>query len=87
MRKVKMFMAVLIVGVTVAGTSLTSEAAGCGKWYISSVEKPSCKRMSCGPGQALPLYQQKLNWKRKCVRSDNTVKYEKKYTFKGLGCC
>lgn len=86
MRKVRMFLVTMLVGVSVFSTSIPVEA-GCGNWYIKEVKKPECKPMSCGPGLGLPLYRQRQIWTRKCVSKSNKVTHPIKKNWKHLGCC
>lgn len=87
MKRVKTFLAVAVIGISVLSSTISSEAAGCGNWYIKKTYTPTCKALSCGPGLGLPLYRQKLLWTRKCVGNDNKITYPTKTTYKSLGCC
>ena len=87
MKKVKKILAIAMVGASILTATLTTNAAGCGNWYIETTYDPTCIEMSCGPGLGLPLHRQKLRWERACVNNANDITYEHKTTYKGLGCC
>lgn len=75
MKRNKLFITGAVLALAFVMGNNISNAAGCGTWYIYKTTTPTCYNEHCGIWDKTALVQKQYS-KRKCVKKDNSTRWE-----------